>query len=182
MADDAVVPNFRYKCSTCEEIHTGFRVFRLINPDAFLAIPKAEREHRCFKTDDTCIIDGEQYLVRCDIDLVIQGTRETLTLSVWGSLSEANFKLYERHRDDSDRARLGPFFSWLSSRLDTDEYPDTLNLACRMQIRDPGLHPLLILQSEDDHPLAREQHDGIAFAKALRIVQPFITWHSAGVT
>ncbi len=181
IAKDIVVPNFQYKCTQCEDLHTGFPVVRFLRPEVCLAIPKEKRSSREEITDNVCILDGEHHFVRCDLEIPVIGTRETLTLSVWGTLSEANFRLYELHRDDSDRARLGPFFSWLSSRLDTDEYPDTLNLACRMLIREPGKHPLLVVQSEDHH-LARDQQNGIPFAKALRIVQPFITWHSGGVT
>lgn len=176
--DDIIVPNFRFKCPKCEEIHDGFPAYTYDAPDYCLSIPETERAKRCEKTDDFCTVDHEHYFVRCVLEYPIIGTSEVMSWGVWGSLSKKNFELYRKIFKMEQRDEFGPFFSWLSNELPSEEYPDCRSVKCTMHIQNNGQRPTLTVQSED-HPLYNEQKNGIAFAKALRIVKPFITWHSA---
>ena len=60
-------------------------------PDAWLAIPPAERQRRGELSSDQCVIDDEHYFVRGNIEIPVIGQALPLSWGVWVSLSQTNF-------------------------------------------------------------------------------------------
>ncbi len=162
---------FQYKCMTCEELHDGFPTLGFGAPDYYLDIPENERSRRCRIDEDTCIVDGEHYFVRCTMEYPVRDSSERLGWGVWGSLSAENFEMYVERRPDAG-TRL---FSYLGNALPA--YPGSYALECQMCVKPPGTRPSLIV-SDCDNPLYHDQQDGIEYSRALEIVRPFVRWHS----
>jgi len=171
-----LLPRFKYKCRTCEEIHEGFPALVFDAPCPYYSVPNLERERRCRKSDDLCSVDDFRF-VRCVLEYPIVDSNEIMSWGVWGSLSKENFELYVQHSAAQSRDHIGPFFSWFSNSLPASEYPETMSLKCEIIIRNNHLRPCLHLEPTD-HPLSVEQRGGISLAKALRLAQPIISWHS----
>ncbi|HKR31617.1 MAG TPA: DUF2199 domain-containing protein [Terriglobales bacterium] len=170
----------RWKCSDCEEWHTGPCLDFGYDSPYYWSEEHEEKQRRSsllpawsrrnpktFLDEDFCAIDGEDFFVRGVIHLPIVGAAETFRWGVWGSLSRENFETLQRMEDDPKRVELPPMFSWLSTRL--PEYPDTLSLKMYAQIREPGLRPTFRLELTD-HPLSQEYHNGIAPERVKKIM------------
>jgi hypothetical protein len=117
-------------------------------------------------TEDFCILDGENFFVRCVLQLPITGMPEYFGYGVWATLSKKNFDIYLDTFDEGNQGHLGPWFGWFANRL--AGYPDTLNLKCHLHPRDGRQRPCLELEPTD-HPLALEQQRGVSFDRVLDI-------------
>jgi hypothetical protein len=136
---------------------------------------------RGFLSPDYCAIPRDatafDYFVRGVIEIpILDGEtedEESFGIGVWVSLSEQNFKWFI-DRADADRDNQGtPWFGWLSNSIPV--YPETLNLKTNVHLRGPDWRPSIQLQPSD-HPLARDQHDGISLARARELSA---LWHHA---
>jgi hypothetical protein len=121
----------------------------------------------CWFTDDL----GERArFVRGTIELPILGGSDpdeaSFVIGVWVSLSETNFEWLTDHWTAGPEDQEGPWFGWLSNRIPV--YDDTLNLKTNVRLRGDALRPLIeVLPS--DHPLARDQHEGITPRRAREL-------------
>lgn len=70
------------------------------------------------------------------------------------------------HFDVPRRSHIGPFFGWLDAWL--KPYPETMNLQTMVHLRDDGVRPYVELEPTD-HPLAREQREGISVDRVAEI-------------
>lgn len=59
-------------------------------------------------------------------------------------------------------------FGWLDNWLSPFEKPTT-NLAVNVHMRAPGIVPLIELDPTSDHPLAREQREGITLHRVAEL-------------
>jgi hypothetical protein len=173
--DDLV--SLRWKCSTCEEWHTGPCLdFSYAAPVYWTDSAKADdpaalsvdQLPETFLDEDICIINGEHFFIRGIIHLPIIGTAETFRWGVWGSLSKDNFEKLLSMFDDPKRAKLPPIFSWLSS--DIGDYRDTVDLKMYAHIQKPGERPIFELEPTD-HPLSQEFHHGITAERVKEIMR-----------
>src|SRR3954470_15821335 len=108
--------------------------------------------------EETCVIRGEEFFIRGQLVLAVEDAGEDFVWGVWVELGQ----------EDAAR-REGP------GRL-ANELPvyglSTLDLPAQVRPAPAGERPLVELEP-GDHPLAREQHEGIttarvqAFAEAL---------------
>jgi hypothetical protein len=133
-------------------------------PVLYDQLPEGERSRRAELTEDICVIDGEHFFIRANINLPIVGTDKKFTWLVWVSLSRKSmgrvFELWE-HRG---RETEPPYFGWLSSSL--PGYPSTLNLATNVHTSPVGVRPRIEVEPSE-HPLSQEQRDGITWARVL---------------
>lgn len=172
--------NLRWKCSSCEEWHTGPCLdFAYDTPYYWLDQHQEEADRAelrpnwagqhptTFLDEDYCAIEDRDFFVRGIIELPILGTAERLAWGVWGSLSRDNFEALLKMDADEKRDERPPMFSWLSTEI--PEYPDTLNLKMYAHIQEPGLRPQFELELTD-HPLAQEYHKGITPERVKEIM------------
>ncbi len=158
----------RYRCGSCARIHEGLPDIVFDAPHYYYSVPESERAERCYLTSDLCIIDNQDYFVRCLLEIPIVGMEERFGWGIWCSLSEANFRTYQATYNDPDQSRIGPFFGWFSSRLPS--YDDTLLLKCSVVPQDGGSRPHVFLEPSE-HPLSREQRHGMSIERAIGLAK-----------
>jgi hypothetical protein len=170
----------RWKCSNCEEWHTGPILDLSFDEPAYWpkkmdigsrwkVLPSGEIDKSCqsFLDQDYCAIEGREFYVRGLIHLPIIGAAETFCGGVWGSLSRENFEKLLRMDALQVRTEGPPMFSWLSSNI--GEYPNTLNLKMYVHIQEAGMRPHFRLEL-DEHLLSQEYHRGIAPERVKEIM------------
>jgi hypothetical protein len=163
--------HLRWKCSSCEEWHTGpcldfgydsphywTKEHEEANRRAMLLPNWSEIHRKTFMDESYCAIDDRDFFVRGIIPLPIIGSAESLRWGVWGSVSRDNFRTLLGEHEDPNRFKLQPMFSWLSNQI--SGYPDTLNLKMYAHIQKSGLCPRFELELTG-HPLSQEYHNGI---------------------
>lgn len=166
---------FSFKCNTCGQTHEGMPSFGADAPWIYDAIPEHERSARCSLGTDDCVVDEQHFFVRACLEIPVIGHDEPFTWGVWVSLSGASFRTWLEHYDVAHRAHVGPFFGWLSTWL--APYPDTRSLKTMVHLRDHGVRPFVELE-RTDHPLAREQRDGISKDRVAEIFR--LIMHDGG--
>ncbi|MDP3893301.1 DUF2199 domain-containing protein [Nocardioides sp.] len=154
-----------WSCATCGADHKGLAtVFGPPAPDSWAAA--SEKERRQGEIDaDTCTIhlDGQElFFIRGHIEIPVHDAPfDFFTWSAWVSLSATSMDTTIEHWDDPQRDQLPPMFGWLNNELPPyDE--STLSLPTHVHTQAPGLVPLIELDPGIDHPLIREQLEGIS--------------------
>ena len=158
-----------YRCSVCGETHNDLPDIGADRPDQWWAIPEEERARRIQLSSETCIIDGEHYLIRGVIEVPILDYADRLGFGVWVSQKQENFQTY---LDNFDSAEIGPFFGWLCTRIAYYKQ-DTFLLKTMVHFRSGGLRPSIELEPSD-HPLAVAQREGIGLDTAWEIVHFYL--------
>jgi hypothetical protein len=161
-----------WACTSCGGTHAGIFDLACRRPDPWTGpeeySPNAMLStSRHFLSEDFCVLNDEDYFVRCVLELPIIGADGArFGYGVWSSLSKKNFELYAEHFDAGHRDGIGPWFGWFSNGL--KGYPDTLGLKCRVHPRSGRQRPFIELEPTD-HKLALEQRNGITFDRLLEI-------------
>ena len=158
-----------FRCRSCGEEHEGLPDLGSDYPDPYLEVPEGERAARTQFTPDTCIVrdeDGEHYFVRGVIAIPVHGQAEPFGIGAWVSQSRANFERYV-----ADEARE-PTFGWLVTRIAHYAEP-TFLLKTRLHFGDRRRRPAIELEPTA-HPLAVDQREGIALARAWEIVHRYM--------
>jgi len=118
--------------------------------------------------DDQCEIDGH-YFVRGRIVLPVRDAEDDFEWGIWVSLSEESYRRIGELWTTEGRESESPYFAWVQSQF--GPYPPTLGLASSLQTQPVGVRPLIELEPAD-HPLVREQREGIDMAR----VQELASW------
>lgn len=161
-----------WRCVTCGEEHEGLAtVFGPSEPDLWASATDSQRE-RGEINSDMCVLpidNTTHYFIRGELQLPVRDAAvDVFAWSVWVSLSAPNMKRTVEHWDDPARAALPPMFGWLCNWL-TPYDPPTTNLAVNVHTRAPGTVPLIQLDPSVDHPLVREQVDGITLHRVAQL-------------
>jgi len=162
----------KWECAPCGKAHTGIFDIAYDKPagwaDSTSRISNADLAPGVthFLADDYCVMEDEDYFVRCVLELPIVGTEDRLGLGVWSTLLKKNFILYLQSFRDPNQGRLGPWFGWFSNRL--SGYPDTLNLKCQVRPRDDRQRPTIEIEASD-HPLSADQRNGISIDRLIEL-------------
>jgi hypothetical protein len=145
-------------------------------PDAWDAVPDGERARRCRLNDphdpDLCVIDGERFFLRGNLEIPVRGVGEPFVYGVWVTLGRADCRRTIERWKAEGREAEPPVPGRLATAL--AGYPSTtLDLAARVRTRRVGLRPRIELEPAD-HPLAAEQRDGIPVERLRAIVGPHL--------
>lgn len=148
-------PRERWVCACCDRVHRDL-------PAATFPCPWVWSEENAAEFDlttDTCIWRDEHFFIRACLDLPFTDREGAFQFGVWTTLSRDNFLGYlETFENGALRRDMAPMFGWFSNSL--PGYPETLNLRCMLHPRLDGLRPLIELL-DDDHPLMRQQRNGV---------------------
>jgi len=150
-----------WTCSRCGEAHEGIAfAFATAVPFPYEGIPANERSTRAILGEEQCEIDGKDFFVRARILLpVIDGPEPIFEWGVWVSLSRQNYERVGELWTAPGRENEPDYFCYVCSALPT--YPSsTFLLKGRLHTRPVGERPIVELEPTE-HPLAREQRDGI---------------------
>jgi hypothetical protein len=154
-----------YKCSTCGETHGDLPDIGDDKPYYWYTIPEEERSSRAELTEDTCIIDGEDYFIRGVIHIPVHDYHRDFGFGVWVSQKKENFYAY---LSNPESEKIGPFFGWLSTEITYYE-ESALSLKTMAHFAGSGKRPRIEVEPSD-HPLAVDQSEGITLTKAWEIV------------
>ncbi len=168
-------PEFSFRCTSCGEVHHGSPSFGYDKPYHYFTIPEGERDARITLDDDTCVIDGDLFLIRTILQIPINGVSQPFTWGVWVSQSEASFQHYigSFNRDQSGNGSFG----WLAVTMPGYTVGDdgvVVSLACDVEWGATGQRPSLRLH-ETDHQLYRDQIAGISWDRAIELAR--LTMH-----
>lgn len=162
---------FGFYCSKCGLYHKEIPMaYGADAPYQFSLIPENERESRCTLTQDQCIIDGEQYFTRGQIELPVEGNIDNFCWNVWVEVSEQDFERMGELWEDENRVLEKPYSGKIATHL--KPYIDTIGLPVQVITQFVGYAPKVEL-IESNHPLYLEQENGIdmervtAFAKEI---------------
>ncbi len=133
-------------------------------PDAYFKVPKRQREYLTnFSKDDGRIRNADdterRHFLRVLLSIPIRGGDRDVAWGVWVEVSGADWERAYELWDDPDQAKAPPFPATLANAL--KGYEGTLGLPGRVQLTDPATAPLFELDASLDHPLAREQREGV---------------------
>jgi hypothetical protein len=157
-----------YLCACCGKTHKGLPDIGSSAPWAMYTIPEEERATRVFLTNDTCVINDQEFFIRGVLEVPVHEQEEALGFGVWVSLSEEHFLCYQ---ENFDTDKIGPFFGWLCTEIRA--FTPTLVLKSRVHFQGNGLRPIIELEPTD-HPLAVAQREGISLERAWEIVHEYL--------
>jgi hypothetical protein len=160
----------RWRCSVCGEEHDGLPLDWAYDSPTYWDGPRNDGDwitpDLCSWTDDV----GERaYFIRGVLQVPVPELADSLRYGVWSSLSEKSFERVRELWDDPARTEEQPYFGWLMNSL--PYYPETLRLPADVVTADLELRPDIVLH-DGDHPLIREQQEGITVERVLEIVGP----------
>lgn len=156
-----------FHCSSCGQYHGNLPLNYGVPAPIYWSDDLAKDE-KSELGQDVCIIKGEHFFIKGNVEIPIRDSREVLAYTVWVSLSPANFERAVELWHDPKRVEEAPYFGWFSCQL--PGYPDTLNLKTRVHTRDLGIVPYIELEPTD-HPLAIEQRNGITLERVIEIAE-----------
>jgi hypothetical protein len=135
-----------------------------------------EERKGSFLSSDVCVIGEDRFLRGC-LEIPVRGRTERFAWGVWASLSEASLtRAYELW----DAPKIPPEeparFGWLSNELKRVYDASTLNLKTAVRFRAGHLRPLIEVEPSD-HPLAREQAEGITVDRVQEIAAALLHRH-----
>ena len=156
-----------YTCTTCGQEHSDLPHVGFAAP--YYWADTLKDDPASLLTEDLCIAEGHDFFVRGIIEIPVHGYEPGFGWGVWVSHKQENFETY---RGQPDTSTIGPFFGWLSTKI--DYFPEsTLQVKTMAHYRGGGLRPRIVLE-DSQHPLCRQQRDGISLAEAWRIVHHYI--------
>jgi hypothetical protein len=157
-----------YFCASYKQFHADLPLsYAADSPDSYAWLKESERARRAVLGSDQCIIDEEAYFLRGLIEIPVPGFEDKFLWGVWARVWRNDFDEISSHWDTQGREDLiGPYKGTLNNKL--SEYADTLNLKCTIRIQPVGSRPLFFID-EPDHPLAREQREGISLERIQEI-------------
>jgi len=143
-------------------------------PDAYFDVPKDQREYLTnFSQDDGRIRNADdterRHFLRVLLSVPIRGEkRKDCAWGVWVEVSPADWARAYDLWDDPDQGKEPPFPATLANALRC--YEGTLGLRGRVRLTSPKTAPLFELDPDVDHPLAREQREGVDAARVVEWV------------
>ena len=165
-----------FTCSRCGQVHEGPpQAYGADYPDAWAAVPEAQRSKRVVMSEEQCIIDRRDFFVRARIVVPVVDGPGPLEWGIWVSLSQKDFLRMAKLWSKPGRESEPPYVGVLETEL--PGYPSTLHLKALVHTRPVGERPTMELEPTD-HPLVREQHDGITTQRLREIAEMLL--HPAG--
>lgn len=155
----------KVRCATCGEEKDLLAMEPCYSrPDAYFQIREAEREHLTNFSDDDGRIrtaDGSQFrhFLRVLLSVPIRGTKKDCAWGVWVEVSGADWERTYELWDDPEQGKQPPFPARLANEL--RGYEGTVGLPGQVRLTAPNESPVFELDPDVDHPLAREQRDGV---------------------
>ncbi len=162
---------FAYTCSHCGQIHEGAPSFAFARPRQTYNIPSEEFENRVYLTSDLCVIDEENFYIRCTLEIPIIGSDDPFVWGIWVTQSQESFNNYVEtyNLDQSDKSSFGWLPVDMKVYLDADTPTNIQHLKSEVRWGTAGQRPTVHIHDDEDHPLARDQRDGISWDRAIEL-------------
>ncbi|RAV21223.1 DUF2199 domain-containing protein [Paenibacillus contaminans] len=163
--------NNGYLCSCCGKRHPDLpRSYGCDAPYLWFQAKPEEREARFRLDSDLCVMDGEHFFIRGNVEITIVDDTQPFIWDVWVSLSKASFdKSVSTWTKKGRENELEPMFGWLSTALPCYS-ESTLSLKTMVHTREVGVRPFIEIEPTE-HPLAVEQQNGISLKRVQEIAE-----------
>jgi len=155
-----------YICTICGQEHTDLPHIGSAAPFHWADV--LAKDPNSLLTEDLCIIEGRAFFVHGVIEIPVHDYEYEFGWGVWVSHKKENFETY---REQFDSTAVGPFFGWLCTKIDFYK-ETTLELKTMAHYRGGGLRPRIVLE-ESQHPLSRQQREGISLSEAWKMVHHY---------
>lgn len=160
-----------WTCKCCGRTYSRLPLsYGFSAPDYLYFVPEAERPSRTILDRYICAIDDQDFFLRGCLEIPIIGREEKFVWTLWMSLSKQSLKRFVDLTALPVPADEPPRLGRIGNAL--PGYPVTLEMRGRLHFRGDGLVPLVRLD-DADHPLARDQRDGISLDR-LQELAPLI--------
>jgi hypothetical protein len=164
-----------FACSICGVRHDVLPLsFSVKAPLAVVKIPTEELQQRVVITPDQCVIDDRDFYLRGRIPVPIIGLEEPFIWGVWAEVSPKNFVRTVEMWNTIGREAEPVFSGWLDTELFL--FGDTINLEVSVETQVVGRRPHFRIVDQD-HPLAREQREGILIERVEKIAEQILHAH-----
>jgi hypothetical protein len=164
-----------FACSVCGVRHDVLPLsFSVKAPLAVVKIPAEELQQRVVITPDQCVIDDRDFYLRGRIPVPIIGLEEPFIWGVWVEVSPKNFVRTIEMWNTIGREAEPAFSGWLDTELFLYGY--TINLEVSVETQVVGRRPHFRIVDQN-HPLAREQRDGISIERVEKIAEQILHAH-----
>jgi hypothetical protein len=164
----------KVRCTTCgEESDLLAMEPSYSRPDAYFEIPKDQREFLAnFSSDDGRIRNAEdterRHFLRVLLSIPIRGEARDVAWGVWVEVSPADWERAYDLWDDPKQGKEPPFPAKLANTLRC--YEGTVGLPGQVQLTSPKAAPVFTLDPDADHPLARDQREGVQIDRVIEWV------------
>lgn len=159
------MPTISFDCPQCGERHDGSPSFAFDAPCFWK--PELAGDPKSKLDDNTCIVGGQHYFLRCILEVPIMGEEEPFLWGVWLSQSMQNFHAYREGVGRPGDVTVG----YLANQV--PGYSDTVNMVCKAHWQKEGLRPLLE-PKPSDHRLYLDWKEGIAWERAEELALPLL--------
>src|SRR5438067_1900801 len=165
------------RCAKCGVLHDIATLEpSLIRPDAYLAVPPAERGQRTHASSDFCVVrdhaDARRWFVRVLVPVPVRGLARPCCWGIWCEVSAADYAKIMLLWNDPDQCRHAPFPATLAN--DIDGYPPTSALPGALRFVDPNQIPRFEFAPEAHHPFVDEVRHGVAPERVLEWLAPYL--------
>jgi hypothetical protein len=155
------------RCPKCGELHDLADMEPSYDyPDAYLAVPEAERAKRTFLSSDldACAVfdagtKGADHYLRVVMPVPVRGDSLPCRWGVWVRVSRKDFERTIELWSDPNQVTEPPMQATLAN--DIIEYRPCLGLSGLMRLTGPTTRPSFYLDREAEHALVAEQRDGV---------------------
>lgn len=163
----------KWHCAGCDDLHVGLMALAAFAPDPWPHGEQREPNDALhfggdFLSEDFCVLDGKNYLVRAVLEIPVHGLAEKFSFGCWSTLSRENFDKYLEGFNESDYPDWGPWTGWLCNQLET--YIGTTPQSVYVFPQPDRQRPTLRVM-DPDHPLAIDQEQGISLERLVEILR-----------
>lgn len=161
----------RFWCRSCAAAHKGMFDLAALAPQAWPGPLDHEpigdlTFERTFLSDDFAFREDGYFFLRCTLDLPVEGMERPFGFGCWAMVRQEDFRAYWDDFDNPDPAPGEPWSGYLAN--DLKPFPASTNLPCAVHVQPNRKRPKIAL-TDECHPLARAQRDGLAAADVLAI-------------
>ena len=121
--------------------------------------------------EEICLIKGQYFFVKGNIEIMIGATGERFIYTVWVSLEQQDFNRVVQLWQNPQRVNEPSYPGQLANQL--IGYPDMLGLKVAVHSRKVGIRPFIKLDL-GPHPLVAEQTQGIEMRRVQEIAELII--------
>ena len=152
-----------YTCSSCGKEHQGLPTdwgFKL--PDAIFDLPYLERYRRTRSNSDLCALDEHRFFVRGLLSMPFSYQEGEFSWGVWVEVERSTHDFYLGNFNN-EFAKGATAQGRLANTI--PGFPGLVNEPLEIEFQDSTSRPSFSFLSKADHRLAKDQREGIDFAR-----------------
>jgi len=157
------MPGHTYVCATCGKEHQGLPTdwgFKL--PDLIFELSYLEKYRRARSNADLCTLDEGRFFVRGLLSLPFTYQDGKFSWGVWAEVDRKTHDSYLNHFND-EFAKGSKAHGRLANTI--PGFPELVNEQLEIEFQDSNSRPSFTFPSTAAHPLARDQREGVDFAR-----------------